>query len=126
LDCAPNRNISSVNQNIIGFKRRQISGLFTFVTLHTLENIFFPYRRFEIFFWGVTYDMGAGIYILYILPGLKSIRQQWYIYISAVIRVNIITIGWVFFFFKWQLNIKIRKKDQIFLYTFIVVCWRFF
>jgi hypothetical protein len=79
LDCAPNRNISSVNQNIIGFKRRQIFGLFTFVTLHTLENIFFPYQ-FEIFFWGVTYDMGTGIYILYILPGLKSIRQQWYMY----------------------------------------------
>lgn len=50
-----------------------------------------------------------------------------YIYINAVIRVNIINLDGFFFFFKWQLNIKIRKKDQIFLSTHLfVVCWRFF
>jgi hypothetical protein len=67
--------------------------------------------------------MRAGISILYILPGLKSIRQQWYIYISAVIRVNIIT--WMGFL-KWQLNIKIRKRIRFFSTHLLLFVGAFF
>ncbi len=115
LDCAPNRNISSVNQNIIGFKRRQISGLFTFVWHSTLENIYFPYQ-FEIFLGGLhLWHEGRHFYFIYSSGFEINSTAVVYIYKCSYPGEYNNLDG----FFKMAIKYKNKKKDQIFLYTFI-------